>query len=247
MATATVTDTEKRTTQDRTDGRTAAGGEQESGEMRSDRPHAVYRKVIKRILDTVLSFAGIILLIIPMAVIALLVRIKLGSPVIFGQERPGKDRKLFRMYKFRSMTDERGPDGELLPDADRLTPFGKKLRALSLDELPELFNVLKGDMSLVGPRPFLKKYLPLYNEEQNRRHEVRPGMTGLAQTKGRNLVDWQERFRYDVYYVDHLSFMLDLKIVFKTLSTVLKREGIHSGTSETMEEFTGNKEGGNPE
>ncbi|MBQ7592193.1 MAG: sugar transferase [Clostridia bacterium] len=215
--------------------------------MRSDRPHAVYRKVIKRILDTVLSFAGIILLIIPMAVIALLVRIKLGSPVIFGQERPGKDRKLFRMYKFRSMTDERGPDGELLPDADRLTPFGKKLRALSLDELPELFNVLKGDMSLVGPRPFLKKYLPLYNEEQNRRHEVRPGMTGLAQTKGRNLVDWQERFRYDVYYVDHLSFMLDLKIVFKTLSTVLKREGIHSGTSETMEEFTGNKEGGNPE
>ena len=215
--------------------------------MRSDRPHAVYRKVIKRILDTVLSFAGIILLIIPMAVIALFVRIKLGSPVIFGQERPGKDRKLFRMYKFRSMTDERGPDGELLPDADRLTPFGKKLRALSLDELPELFNVLKGDMSLVGPRPFLKKYLPLYNEEQNRRHEVRPGMTGLAQTKGRNLVDWQERFRYDVYYVDHLSFMLDLKIFFKTLSTVLKREGIHSGTSETMEEFTGNKEGGNPE
>ena len=218
-----------------------------AGEMRSDRQHTVYRKVIKRILDFVLSLLGIIILLIPMAVIALLVRIKLGSPVIFGQERPGKDRKLFRMYKFRSMTDERGPDGELLPDADRLTPFGKKLRALSLDELPELFNVLKGDMSLVGPRPFLKKYLPLYNEEQNRRHEVRPGMTGLAQTKGRNLVDWQERFRYDVYYVDHLSFVLDLKIFFKTLSTVLKREGIHSGTSETMEEFTGNKEGGNPE
>lgn len=218
-----------------------------AGEMRSDRQHTVYRKVIKRILDFVLSLLGIIILLIPMAVIALLVRIKLGSPVIFGQERPGKDRKLFRMYKFRSMTDERGPDGELLPDADRLTPFGKKLRALSLDELPELFNVLKGDMSLVGPRPFLKKYLPLYNEEQNRRHEVRPGMTGLAQTKGRNLVDWQERFRYDVYYVDHLSFKLDLKIVFKTLSTVLRREGIHSGTSETMEEFTGNKEGGNPE
>lgn len=215
--------------------------------MRLEQTHVVYRKVIKRILDFVLSLLGIIILLIPMAVIALLVRIKLGSPVIFGQERPGKDRKLFRMYKFRSMTDERGPDGELLPDADRLTPFGKKLRALSLDELPELFNVLRGDMSLVGPRPFLKKYLPLYNEEQNRRHEVRPGMTGLAQTKGRNLVDWQERFRYDVYYVDHLSFMLDLKIVFKTLSTVLKREGIHSGTSETMEEFTGNKEGGNPE
>ncbi|MBO4791200.1 MAG: sugar transferase [Clostridia bacterium] len=215
--------------------------------MRPEQTHVVYRKVIKRILDFVLSLLGIIILLIPMAVIALLVRIKLGSPVIFGQERPGKDRKLFRMYKFRSMTDERGSDGELLPDADRLTPFGKKLRALSLDELPELFNVLKGDMSLVGPRPFLKKYLPLYNEEQNRRHEVRPGMTGLAQTKGRNLVDWQERFRYDVYYVDHLSFMLDLKIVFKTLSTVLKREGIHSGTSETMEEFTGNKEGGNPE
>lgn len=215
--------------------------------MRSERTHVIYRKVIKRILDFVLSLLGIIILFVPMAVIALLVRIKLGSPVIFGQERPGKDRKLFRMYKFRSMTDARGPDGELLPDADRLTPFGRKLRALSLDELPELFNVLKGDMSLVGPRPFLKKYLPLYSEEQNRRHEVRPGMTGLAQVKGRNLVDWQERFRYDVYYVDHLSFMLDLKIILGTVSTVLKREGIHSGTSETMEEFTGNKEGGNPE
>ena len=215
--------------------------------MRSERPHVLYRKVIKRILDFVLSLSGILLLLLPMAVIALLVRIKLGTPVIFGQERPGKDRRIFRMYKFRSMTDERGPDGELLPDADRLTPFGKKLRALSLDELPELFNVLKGDMSLVGPRPFLKKYLPLYNEEQNRRHEVRPGMTGLAQTKGRNLVDWQERFRYDVYYVDHVSFMLDFRIVLKTIATVMKREGIHSGTSETMEEFTGNKEGGESE
>ncbi|MBP5173812.1 MAG: sugar transferase [Clostridia bacterium] len=215
--------------------------------MRSERPHVLYRKVIKRILDFVLSLSGILLLLLPMAVIALLVRIKLGTPVIFGQERPGKDRRIFRMYKFRSMTDERGPDGELLPDAYRLTPFGKKLRALSLDELPELFNVLKGDMSLVGPRPFLKKYLPLYNEEQNRRHEVRPGMTGLAQTKGRNLVDWQERFRYDVYYVDHVSFMLDFRIVLKTIATVMKREGIHSGTSETMEEFTGNKEGGESE
>ncbi len=215
--------------------------------MRSEMPHMIYRKVIKRILDFVLSLTGILLLLIPMAVIALLVRIKLGSPVIFGQERPGKDRKIFRMYKFRSMTDTRGADGELLPDADRLTPFGRKLRALSLDELPELFNVLKGDMSLVGPRPFLKKYLPLYSEEQNRRHEVRPGMTGLAQSKGRNLVDWQERFRYDVYYVDHLSFMLDLKIILGTVSTVLKREGIHSGTSETMEEFTGNREGEKPE
>ena len=206
----------------------------------------IYSKVIKRILDFVLSLTGIILLLVPMAVIALLVRIKLGSPVIFWQERPGRDRKLFRMYKFRSMTDARGPDGELLPDTERLTGFGRKLRALSLDELPELFNVLKGDMSLVGPRPLLKKYLPMYSEFQNRRHEVRPGMTGLAQTSGRNLVDWQKRFEYDVYYVDHLSFALDLKIIFRTARTVLRREGIHSGTSETMEEFKGNDGKGEP-
>lgn len=209
--------------------------------MRPEQTHVVYRKVIKRILDFVLSLLGIIILLIPMAVIALLVRIKLGSPVIFGQERPGKDRKLFRMYKFRSMTDERGPDGELLPDADRLTPFGRKLRALSLDELPELFNVLKGDMSLVGPRPFLKKYLPLYNEEQNRRHEVRPGMTGLAQVNGRNLVGWQERFKYDVFYVDNVSFLLDLKIIFKTFSIVVTKKGITPEESDTMEAFKGNE------
>ena len=209
--------------------------------MRPEQTHVVYRKVIKRILDFVLSLLGIIILLIPMAVIALLVRIKLGSPVIFGQERPGKDRKLFRMYKFRSMTDERGSDGELLPDADRLTPFGKKLRALSLDELPELFNVLKGDMSLVGPRPFLKKYLPLYNEEQNRRHEVRPGMTGLAQVNGRNLVGWQDRFKYDVFYVDNVSFLLDLKIIFKTVSIVVTKKGITPEESDTMEAFKGNE------
>lgn len=209
--------------------------------MRPEQTHVVYRKVIKRILDFALSLLGIIILLIPMAVIALLVRIKLGSPVIFGQERPGKDRILFRMYKFRSMTDERGPDGELLPDADRLTPFGKKLRALSLDELPELFNVLRGDMSLVGPRPFLKKYLPLYNEEQNRRHEVRPGMTGLAQVNGRNLVGWQERFKYDVFYVDNVSFFLDLKIIFKTVSIVVTKKGITPEESDTMEAFKGNE------
>ena len=165
----------------------------------------LYRDYIKRFLDIVLSAGAIIVLSPVMAVTAVLVRVKLGSPVIFKQKRPGKDERIFEMYKFRSMTDARDENGELLPDEVRLTSFGKKLRASSLDELPELFNILKGDMSVVGPRPLLVQYLPLYNAQQKRRHEVRPGVTGYAQVHGRNAITWEEKFEKDVYYVDHLS------------------------------------------
>lgn len=174
-----------------------------------------------------------------MAVTAVLVRIKLGSPVIFKQERPGLHGKIFTLYKFRSMTDEKDKDGNLLPDNVRLTKFGKMLRSTSLDELPELINMLKGDMSVVGPRPLLVRYLPLYNEHQARRHEVRPGFTGYAQVNGRNAITWEEKFEKDVYYVDHITFLGDWKIILKTVWTVLKREGISSKTSTTMEEFKG--------
>lgn len=170
---------------------------------------------------------------------ALLVRQKLGSPVIFCQERPGKDEKIFRLYKFRTMTDARGADGELLPDAQRLTPFGRRLRSTSLDELPELWNILRGDMSIVGPRPLLVKYLPYYTAEERRRHAVRPGLTGLAQVNGRNALRWEDRFAYDVDYVDHISFALDAKIVLMTIRCVLSREGISAEGSATMEAFTG--------
>ena len=212
--------------------------------MNVERRQTLYARVIKRILDLVLALLGSVLLLLPVAVIALLVRCRLGAPVLFRQERPGRDGKIFRLCKFRTMTDAKDGAGNLLPDAERLTPFGRKLRALSLDELPELWNILRGDMSFVGPRPLLKKYLPLYSAEQNRRHEVRPGITGLAQVNGRNLVGWQDRFRYDVYYVDHISFMMDLRILFRTAATVFRKEGITSATSETMEEFQGNEEGG---
>ena len=199
----------------------------------------LYRDYIKRFLDIVLSAGAIVVLSPVIAVTAVLVRIKLGSPVIFKQKRPGKDERIFEMYKFRSMTDARDENGELLPDEVRLTSFGKKLRASSLDELPELFNILKGDMSVVGPRPLLVQYLPLYNAQQKRRHEVRPGVTGYAQVHGRNAITWEERFEKDVYYVDHISFLGDWKIIFQTIGTVLKREGISSGTTVTMEDFTG--------
>ena len=212
--------------------------------MNVERRQTLYARVIKRILDLVLALLGSVLLLLPVAVIALLVRCRLGAPVLFRQERPGRDGKIFRLCKFRTMTDAKDGAGNLLPDAERLTPFGRKLRALSLDELPELWNILRGDMSFVGPRPLLKKYLPLYSAEQNRRHEVRPGITGLAQVNGRNLVGWQDRFRYDVYYVDHISFMMDLRILFRTVAAVFRKEGITSATSETMEEFQGNEEGG---
>ena len=174
-----------------------------------------------------------------MLITAILVRKKLGSPVIFKQARPGLNGKVFTLYKFRTMTDAKDADGNLLPSTERLTRFGKKLRSTSLDELPELFNILKGDMSVVGPRPLLVRYLPLYNEHQARRHEVRPGFTGLAQVNGRNAISWEEKFDWDVKYVENITFLGDWKIVFKTVSTVLKREGISSNTSAVMEAFQG--------
>ena len=201
-----------------------------------------YEKYSKRILDFLLSLIAIVILIPIILITALLVRVKLGSPVIFCQKRPGKDEKIFSMYKFRSMTDEKDENGNLLPDEVRLTAFGKKLRATSLDELPELFNILKGDMSIVGPRPLLVSYLERYNEEQKHRHDVRPGLTGLAQVNGRNAISWEDKFAYDVEYVKNVSFGNDLKIIFQTVGSVLKREGINSATSATMEEFKGSGE-----
>ncbi len=200
-----------------------------------------YEKYIKRLLDVLLSAVALIILSPVLLIVAILVRIKLGSPVIFHQQRPGYKGKIFGLCKFRSMTDERDENGELKPDEIRLTKFGKALRSTSLDELPELWNILKGDMSLIGPRPLLVRYLERYNEHQLRRHEVRPGLTGLAQVNGRNTVSWEERFDYDVQYVDNVTFLGDCKIILKTVLTVFKREGISSGTSATMEEFMGTK------
>ena len=204
-------------------------------------PHkkGFYERFIKRPQDFLCSLLAIIVLSPVMLITAILVRVKLGSPVIFKQDRPGLNGKIFKLYKFRSMTDKKDEEGNLLPDEERLTHFGKVLRSTSLDELPELFNIFKGDMAVVGPRPLLVKYLPRYNEHQFRRHEVRPGFTGYAQVNGRNAITWEEKFDEDVYYVDHVSFLMDWKIIFKTVVTVLKREGISSQTSSTMEEFFG--------
>lgn len=205
-----------------------------------------YEKYIKRMGDIILSLCAIIVLSPIMLVTAILVRVKLGSPVIFCQERPGKidkktgKEKIFKMYKFRSMTDERDAEGNLMPDAVRLTSFGKKLRSTSLDELPELFNILKGDMSIVGPRPLRVHYIPLYSEEQRHRHDVRPGFTGLAQVNGRNAISWQEKFEWDVKYVNHITFIEDIKIVLRTVRVVFDRSGISSETAVTMEAFKGN-------
>ena len=201
-----------------------------------------YEKYIKRALDIVLSGVAMLVLSPVLLVTALLVRTKLGSPVLFHQDRPGRDGKIFRLYKFRSMTDERDAQGELLPDEIRLTKFGKLLRSTSLDELPELWNIFRGDMSIVGPRPLLVKYLPLYNEEQRHRHDVRPGLTGWAQVNGRNSITWEDKFRYDVWYVRNISLLLDVKIVFLTVKKVFCREGISSEDSATMEDFTGEQE-----
>ena len=200
----------------------------------------IYKKHIKRPIDFILSLIAIIVLSPVILVIAILVRVKLGRPVIFKQKRPGLNEKIFTLYKFRTMTDEKDEFGNLLPDGDRLTKFGKFLRSSSLDELPELFNILKGDMSIVGPRPLLVQYLSLYNEDQRRRHEVRPGLTGWAQVNGRNAISWKERFKLDVYYVENISFLLDFKIIFLTIKKVYKREGINSNTAATMEAFNGN-------
>ncbi|MBS4860501.1 sugar transferase [Eubacterium callanderi] len=199
----------------------------------------MYQKYIKRILDITLSGAAIIVLSPVMGVTAILVKKKLGSPVIFKQKRPGKDEKIFTMYKFRTMTDERDEKGELLPDSIRVTKFGKMLRSTSLDELPELFNIFKGDMSVVGPRPLLVQYLPLYNEKQKRRHEVRPGLSGLAQVNGRNAITWDEKFNYDVEYVEKVSFTLDVRIVLRTIIKAFRQEDINAGSEVTMEAFTG--------
>ena len=191
----------------------------------------LYRDYIKRFLDIVLSAGAIVVLSPVMAVTVVLVRVKLGSPVLFKQKRPGKDERIFEMYKFRSMTDARDENGELLPDEVRLTSFGKKLRASSLDELPELFNILKGDMSVVGPRPLLVHYLPYYTLNEKKRHDVRPGLTGLAQINGRNNLNWDQRLMMDVQYIEHLTFYGDMKIVFLTIGRVLKRENIAVGES----------------
>ncbi|SDC21937.1 Sugar transferase involved in LPS biosynthesis (colanic, teichoic acid) [Cupriavidus sp. YR651] len=196
---------------------------------------------MKRLFDFCVAAFALVVLAVPLFCLAILVRTRLGSPVLFAQTRPGKDGKPFRMVKFRTMTDERGPDGTLLPDAERLTRFGRLLRATSLDELPELWNVLGGDMSLVGPRPLLMEYLPLYSPEQARRHEVRPGVTGWAQVNGRNALSWEEKFALDVWYVDHQSFWLDIRILWLTVRKVLVREGISASGEATMSRFTGSK------
>lgn len=200
-----------------------------------------YEKYIKRLLDIVLSGCALIVLSPLLVVTAILVRVKLGSPVIFCQERPGKDEKIFKLHKFRSMSDARDETGALLPDEVRLGKFGRALRATSLDELPELWDIFRGKMSIVGPRPLLVKYLPLYNDEQHRRHDVRPGLTGWAQVHGRNLASWEEKFAYDVDYVDHVSFALDVKIIFMTVRCVFAREGISAEGSATMEDFVGSR------
>ena len=198
-----------------------------------------YEKYIKRPQDFLCALFAIIVLSPAMFSTAVFVRVKLGSPIVFKQQRPGKGGKIFRLYKFRTMTDERDEKGKLLPDEVRLTKFGRLLRSTSLDELPELINILKGDMSVVGPRPLLVRYLDRYNSHQARRHEVRPGFTGYAQVHGRNAISWEEKFDMDVKYVDHITFLGDWKIIFQTVKTVLLKEGICSDTSATMEEFMG--------
>lgn len=201
-----------------------------------------YEKYIKRPQDFLCALLACIVLSPIMLVIAILVKIKIGSPVLFVQERPGLHGEIFKLYKFRTMTNERDENDELLPDEQRLTSFGKLLRSTSLDELPELYSILTGRMAVCGPRPLLVKYLPRYNVHQARRHEVRPGFTGLAQVNGRNSISWEEKFDLDVEYVDHITFIGDWKIIFKTVWTVLRREGINSETSTTMEEFWGTRE-----
>ncbi|MEK4251413.1 sugar transferase [Paenibacillus sp. FSL W7-1287] len=200
-----------------------------------------YERFIKRPQDFILALIALVLLSPILLLVAILVRIKLGSPVIFKQQRPGLNEKIFEMYKFRTMTDERDSNGQLLPDDVRLTRFGKLLRSTSLDELPELINILKGDMSFVGPRPLLVQYLALYDENEKRRHDVRPGLSGLAQVNGRNAISWEDKFALDIKYVDSVEFLSDWKIIFLTGKKVFVREGISSNTAVTMEPFRGTK------
>lgn len=201
------------------------------------KPYGIYEKFFKRILDIICSLVVIILFWWLFILVAILVRLRLGSPIIFKQPRPGKNGKIFNLYKFRTMTDDRDDKGELLPDIQRLTPFGKWLRSTSLDELPEVFCILIGTMSLIGPRPLTINYLPYYNDYEMHRHDVRPGLTGLAQASGRNIVDWDERFAYDVKYVNKITFWNDLKIIFLTVKAVIKKTGIEACDSFTLQDF----------
>lgn len=201
----------------------------------------IYRRFLKRPMDFILSLMAIIVLSPVLIIVGVLVRFKLGSPVLFKQKRPGLNEKIFTMYKFRTMTDEKDENGQLLPDSVRLTKFGRMLRSTSLDELPELFNILKGDMSIVGPRPLLIQYLEIYNEHQKRRHEVRPGLSGHAQVNGRNAISWEDKFNLDVEYVDNVRFLGDWKIILLTIKKVFVKEGISSDTSVTMEAFRGSQ------
>ncbi|MBQ7657958.1 MAG: sugar transferase [Butyrivibrio sp.] len=197
----------------------------------------MYRNFIKRLLDILISLIIIVCFCWLYIILAILVRTKLGSPVLFKQPRPGKDEKIFNMYKFRTMTDEKDENGNLLPDEVRLTAFGKKLRSTSLDELPEFFNILKGDMSFIGPRPLLVKYLPYYNERERLRHSVRPGLTGYAQAHGRNAISWEKKFEYDVWYVEHLTFLTDIKVIIDTVKTVLSHDGVVLNALEDFDEY----------
>ena len=199
-------------------------------------------KCVKRFFDIVSSLIAIIILALPMMILAILIRVKLGGPVLFKQERPGKNGKIFTLIKFRTMTNQCDENGELLHDEVRLTKFGVFLRSTSLDELPELFNILKGDMSVIGPRPLLVQYLPRYNEHQAQRHLVSPGLTGWAQVNGRNAISWEQKFDYDVEYVKNMNLFFDIKIIFMTIINVIKKDGISSETSATMEEFMGTEE-----
>ena len=201
----------------------------------------MYAKYFKRMLDFILSLIALIILSPILLIVAILVRIKLGSPIIFKQQRPGKNEKIFTLYKFRTMTDKKDENGNLLPDSERLTKFGKLLRSTSLDELPELINILKGDMAIVGPRPLLVEYLSVYNKKQKHRHDVRPGLTGLAQVNGRNSISWEEKFNDDLKYIKKITFIGDVKIILKTVEKVFKREGISQDDNVTMKKFQGNK------
>ena len=208
-----------------------------SDENKNNNKHILYKRFIKRLFDIILSLLFLIVFFWLYLILAILVRIKLGSPILFKQPRPGKDEKVFNMYKFRTMTDERDENGNLLPDEVRLTKFGSFLRKTSLDELPELFCIIKGDMSIIGPRPLLVKYLPYYNEREKLRHTVRPGLTGYAQAHGRNAISWEKKFEYDVYYVENISFAMDVKVIIDTVKAVFKRDGVQLNALEDFDEY----------